>query len=114
MRFPVLASSSKLIFIASLLTACSSDEVVEVIEGVRPVKIYQVHSAEAIMMRKFPAKVHSAERAELAFRVPGELQSLPAKAGTDGKRGTVLATLDPSEYQIQLNDRKARYQLAQS
>lgn len=114
MRFPSLVLSPTLVFIASLLTACSSDDVVEVDEGIRPVKIYQVHSAEEGMMRKFPAQVHSAERAELAFRVPGELQSLPAKAGTDVKRGTVLATLDPSDYQIQLNDRKARQQLAQS
>jgi RND family efflux transporter MFP subunit len=96
------------------LSACSSEEEVVVDTGIRPVKIFQVHSAADSMMRKFPAQVHSAERAELAFRVPGELQSLPAKAGMDVKRGTILATLDPADYQIQLNDRKARHQLAQA
>jgi RND family efflux transporter MFP subunit len=114
MRFPVFVSLPFSVLLASLLSACSSDELVEVDEGIRPVKIYQVHSAQEGMMRKFPGQVHSAERAELAFRVPGELQSLPAKAGMDVKRGTVLAILDPSDYQIQLNDRKARQQLAQS
>jgi RND family efflux transporter MFP subunit len=98
----------------SLLLACSSDEPVEINEAIRPVKIFQVLSAEGSMLRKFPAQVHSAERAEIAFRVPGELQSLPAMAGKDVRRGTVLATLDPSDYQILVNDRKARQQLAQA
>jgi len=114
MRFPLLILLPILSLAVTLLSACSSDELVVVDEGIRPVKIYQVHSAEEGMMRKFPGQVHSAERAELAFRVPGELQSLPAKAGMDVKRGTVLATLDTSNYQIQLNDRKARHQLAQA
>lgn len=95
----------------SLLSACS-DGPVEVKDAIRPVKIFQVLSAEKSMQRKFPAQVHSAERAELAFRVPGELQSLPAIAGKDVRRGAVLATLDPSDYQILVNDRKARQKLA--
>ncbi len=100
--------------ILSLLSACSPDEPVTENEAIRPVKIFQVHSAEKSMLRKFPAQVHSAERAELAFRIPGELQSLPAMAGKDVRRGTVLATLDPSDYQILVNDRKARQQLAKA
>jgi len=97
-----------------LLSACSSDEPLAVNDPIRSVKIYQVHSAEESMLRKFPAQVHSAERAELAFRVAGELQTLPAKAGKDVRRGTVLATLDPSDYQLLVNDRKARQSLAQA
>ena len=98
----------------SLLSACSNEEPLKDTDVIRPVKIFQVHSGEESMLRKFPAQVHSAERAELAFRVAGELQSLPAMAGKDVRRGTVLATLDPSDYQILVNDRKARQQLAQS
>lgn len=98
----------------SFLSACSKDEPVKDADAIRPVKIFQVLSGEEGMQRKFPAQVHSAERAELAFRVAGELQSLPAMAGKDVRRGTVLATLDPSDYQILVNDRKARQQLAQS
>jgi RND family efflux transporter MFP subunit len=97
-----------------ILLACSQEASKDVLDPIRPVKIFQVHSAEESMLRKFPAQVHSAERADLAFRVAGELQSLPAKAGMEVKRGDVLAILDPSDYQIKLNDRKARQQLAQS
>ncbi|MFT4764013.1 MAG: RND family efflux transporter MFP subunit [Oleispira sp.] len=97
-----------------ILTACSKEAPQDAIDAIRPVKIFQVHSAAETMLRKFPAQVHSAERADLAFRVAGELQGLPAKAGMEVKRGAVLAILDPSDYQIKLNDRKARQQLAKS
>jgi RND family efflux transporter MFP subunit len=103
-----------LIPISITLMACSPEKPADVAEAIRPVKIFQVHSADKSMLRKFPAQVHSAERADLAFRVAGELQALPAKAGMEVKRGDVLAILDPSDYQIKLNDRKARQQLAQS
>ncbi len=109
MRYPSLYL---VLLLSFLLSACSSEDSAEINEPIRSVKIFQVHSAEAGTMRKFPAQVHSAERAELAFRVAGELQSLPAKAGTDVRRGTVLAVLDPSDYQILVNDRKARQKLA--
>ena len=103
-----------LIPISISLLACSQDAPEEVREAIRPVKIFQVRSSDALMLRKFPAQVHSAEQAELAFRVAGELQRLPATAGQDVRRGDVLAVLDPRDYQILVDDRKARQQLAQS
>jgi RND family efflux transporter MFP subunit len=107
-----------LIPLSITLMACSQeapeDASQDAMDVIRTVKIFQVHSAEKTMLRKFPAQVHSAERADLAFRVAGELQGLPAKAGMEVQRGDILAVLDPSVYQIKLNDRKARQQLAQS
>src|SRR5690606_41239300 len=55
-----------------------------------------------------------AERAPLAFRVNGELVSLPAQSGQVVKEGTLLARLDPADFQLRLDDRKARFELAQS
>ena len=103
-----------LIPISMALIACSQEDAAEVREAIRPVKIFQVQSSDALMLRKFPAQVHSAERAELAFRVAGELQRLPVTAGQDVRRGDVLAVLDPRDYQILVDDRKARQQLAKS
>ena len=100
--------------VSMVLMACSQDVPEEVREAIRPVKIFQVQSSDALMLRKFPAQVHSAERAELAFRVAGELQRLPVTAGQEVRRGDILAVLDPRDYQILVDDRKARYQLAKS
>jgi RND family efflux transporter MFP subunit len=103
-----------LIPISMTLMACSQDVPEESREAIRPVKIFQVQSTDASMLRKFPAQVHSAERAELAFRVTGELQRLPVTAGQEVRRGDLLALLDPRDYQILVDDRKARYLLAKS
>ena len=105
-----------LLLIPTLMTlvACSSEVPEKTREAIRPVKIFQVHSSDASMMRKFPAQVHSAERAELAFRVAGELQRLPVTAGQEVRQGDLLAVLDPRDYQILVDDRKARYLLAKS
>ncbi len=80
----------------------------------RPAKLYHVPNPGEQLLRRFPAKVQAAEQAELAFRVAGELQSLPAKPGQAVDRGDVLASLDPSDYRIKVNDRRARYQLAKA
>ena len=103
-----------LIPISMILMACSQEAPENLREAIRPVKIFQVQSSDASMLRKFPAQVHSAERAELAFRVSGELQRLPVTAGIEVRRGDVLAILDPRDYQILVDDRKARYLLAKS
>ncbi len=100
--------------ISMILMACSQNTEEEGRDAIRPVKIFQVQSTDAGMMRKFPAQVHSAERAELAFRVSGELQRLPVTAGKQVRRGDLLALLDPTDYQILVDDRKARQLLAQS
>lgn len=112
-----IASGLAAISLTSLtfLTACSEQEApVDENAEVRPVKIFRVQSSDDTLLRKFPARVHSAERAELAFRVPGELQKLPVTSGSEVRAGSVLAALDASDYKIALNDRKARYQLAEA
>jgi RND family efflux transporter MFP subunit len=103
-----------LIPLSITLMACSQEVLEEAREAIRPVKIYQVQSSDTLMLRKFPAQVHAAERAELAFRVAGELQGLPVTAGQEVRRGDTLAVLDPRDYQILVDDRKARQLLAQS
>lgn len=80
----------------------------------RPAKLYHVPNPEEQLLRRFPAKVQAAEQAALAFRVAGELQSLPAQAGQEVETGDVLARLDPSDYRIKVDDRRARYQLAKA
>lgn len=96
------------------LSACKQPEEKQTDPVIHPVKIFRVPQANDILMRKFPAQVQSAEQAALAFRVPGELLALPATAGQEVKRGALLARLDPKNYQIAVDDRKARFHLAKS
>ncbi|WP_419810281.1 efflux RND transporter periplasmic adaptor subunit [Bacterioplanoides sp.] len=101
-----------LLLLALATTAC--DQTVEEQQEVqiRPVKIYQVPQANEVFLRKFPAQVQAAEQSALAFRLSGELLELPVHAGQDVKRGDLLARLDPVNYQIAVDDRQARFDLA--
>lgn len=50
----------------------------------------------------------------LAFRVNGELVKFPVLAGEHVEKGQLLAKLDPEDFELQYDDRKARYELAKS
>lgn len=83
-------------------------------DSVRPARIYEVTSPDDAAWHRFPGKVKAAEQAALAFRVPGELQRLPARAGQEVTQGEVLAQLDPADYQLRVDERQARFDLANS
>lgn len=95
-----------------LLVACDDKQVEEAKELVRPAKIVTVGDLLSQAVREFPGEVEASDKAEQAFRVSGELIKLPAKAGMKIKKGQLLARLDPKDYKLKLDDRKAKYDLA--
>ncbi|MBU2037639.1 MAG: biotin/lipoyl-binding protein, partial [Gammaproteobacteria bacterium] len=97
-----------------LTSGCSEQQASATATVVHPAKVFQISPASQTMLRRFPAQVQAAERAALAFRVSGELLTLPAQAGKEVRQGDVLARLDPADYQLRVDDRKARYELAES
>ena len=97
-----------------LLSACGEKATQAIETSIRPAPVFQIPAASSATMRRFPAQVQAADRAPLAFRVSGELTELPVKAGQEVKQGAVLARLDPSDYQLLVDDRKARFELADS
>ncbi|MBR9828538.1 MAG: efflux RND transporter periplasmic adaptor subunit [Oceanospirillales bacterium] len=78
----------------------------------RPANLFKVRSAEAGLQRQFPATVEAWRSASLAFRVPGTLEQLPAQAGLEVKQGDLLAQLDTTDYRRVLEEREARFELA--
>jgi RND family efflux transporter MFP subunit len=91
------------------LAACSSDEQVVSEPVSRPVKLFIVEGDEVDAVRSFPGKVDASQRAELAFRVSGKLQELLVKEGDLVQEGQVLARLDPADYELVLEDRRAKF-----
>jgi RND family efflux transporter MFP subunit len=98
-----------------MLTGCNngnaSDENKPV---VYPTKIYTVAANNTANLYQFPALVEANITSKLSFRVSGQLISLPVKAGTIVKKGDLLAKLDAKDFQLTVNDREARYKLAQA
>jgi len=99
-------------FIATL-SACSDNAVESKAEIIRPAKIMTVGDPLAGAKRVYPGEVEAGERSEQAFRVGGELVKLPARAGKKVKKGELLAQLDPSDFQLTVDEQQARFDLSQ-
>ena len=80
----------------------------------RPVKIFVVEGGVTDAQRTFPGRIDAAQRAELAFRVPGQLQEILVKEGDLVEEKQVIARLDPTDFDIALKDRQATFDNAQS
>jgi RND family efflux transporter MFP subunit len=99
-----------LLFLAlSALAGCGREEQDPPPPASRPVKIFTVEGGSAEAIRSFPGRVDATQRAELAFRVGGQLQELLVKEGDLVQEGQVLARLDPTDYKIVLEDRQASF-----
>jgi multidrug efflux pump subunit AcrA (membrane-fusion protein) len=68
----------------------------------RPVKAIQVEEEEQSMTRIFPGKTEATQEANLAFRVPGQLQEFPVNVGQYIKKGDLIARLDPRDYKTNI------------
>lgn len=94
-----------------MLTACSEEAPLPPPES-RPVKTMLVGGVTAGDFRQFPGVIDAIQKADLSFRVQGKLEQVLVKEGDMVEKGKVLAKLDPTDYQIVLNDRKASYATA--
>jgi RND family efflux transporter MFP subunit len=104
-----------LIATALLLTACEKQAPPQETEApVRPVKSVVVTSGGASGLRTFPGRVDASRQVELSFSVAGKIEELPAREGAAVKEGTVVAKLDPTDFQNEVNDQQARYDKANS
>lgn len=83
-------------------------------QPVRPVKLFAIGVNSDETIRSFPAEVVANQGSYLAFRVNGELLEFPALAGQHVEKGQLLAKLDPEDFKLQYDERKARFELAQS
>lgn len=101
------AAVSLMICIAcgALFSACGkSEEPVKTVEPVRPVKLMKVSGSLAGETRKLPGTVRASDRADLAFQVAGTLIELPVKEGQIVRKGTLVARLDPRDYETNLRN----------
>ena len=99
-------------FLLVSLTACSRPEPPPPPEVARPAKIFTVVGPDELMMRSFPGEVQASDEANLAFRVSGKLVEFPANRGIEVQQSDLLARLDPSDYQAEVNQAQAQYDLA--
>ena len=80
----------------------------------RPVKTMVIGEQQSGDTRTFPAVVDAIQKADISFRVNGKIHKMLVKEGDKVKKGQLLAELDPTDFKITLNDRKASYDTAKA
>ena len=94
--------------IALAIAGCSSDKNNE--SQVKTVKTGKVTLADETMRLDYPGKVKAAQDISLAFKVSGTLEKFHVEEGQKVRAGQLLAHLDPTDYQVQLDATEAEYQ----
>ncbi|WP_238388822.1 efflux RND transporter periplasmic adaptor subunit [Roseimaritima ulvae] len=74
---------------------------------VRPVRTVVVGDLKAISAREFPGRAEAKDDVELSFQVSGPLIALPVDVGSEVKRGSVLAAIDPRDFETALRSNQA-------
>ncbi|NVD07833.1 efflux RND transporter periplasmic adaptor subunit [Vibrio sp. JPW-9-11-11] len=81
---------------------------------VTPVKVMVIPDQTMPEYDSFIASIDATERAQLSFKVPGQIDKMPVRMGSMVKKGQVLATLDPTDYQLAYDAKLAQYDLAKT
>ncbi len=103
---------SSLLLLVFTLSGCESNTYVE--PPPPPVTVATPLSQKITDYLEFTGTLVSSERAEVRARVSGILQDMHFEPGTDVEEGTLLFTIDPAEYEADLQAAKAELAGARS
>ena len=92
--------------VALLFSGCAEQEQEEAPPVARPVKVITLGTAGAGNILEYPGVIAATQDATLAFEVAGRIVSFPVDEGQQVSRGTLLARLDPKDFEA-ARDREA-------
>ena len=92
----------------------SQDEEIPQKEVVRPVKTVTLRSNGKGGLWQYYGTLQGGRRVDLSFRVAGPIRSIRVEKGASVKKGQLLATLDPRDYQTQLKQAESNQAQAQA
>ena len=95
-------------------TSCKKPEPPKEPEGPKKVKLLQVGPPKLLSTREFPGTVKALKTADLSFSISGKLIEFPAKKGMEVKKDTLLAKLDPRDFEANRDGVKANLETAKS
>ena len=113
MNFNFIQSSSLIAVLASLLlTACEKPVDLAKVKQLRPVRTITLEAVDYKQGFEFTAVVDAVNRANLAFKISGELTHFPVKQGDKVSKGDVIAKLDDTDLKIYRDEAQAHYDKA--
>ena len=96
-----------------ILTSISLYSLLSCSNGAKDTREYQTVKTDTVVSAggqtslQYPGKVKAAQDISLAFRVSGTIQKIYVKDGARVQAGQLLAELDPTDYQVQLDATEA-------
>ncbi len=92
---------------AVLLAApgCAEERVEEVV--IRPVRYTVVQSSDAARVRTFSGVAQAGQSSRLCLQVSGRVLEVPIKVGDRVKKGQTIARVDPSDFELELQNARA-------
>ncbi|NJB67248.1 RND family efflux transporter MFP subunit [Desulfobaculum xiamenense] len=106
MRFLRTCCAACVVALCVAVAGCGNGET-ERKTVVRPVVTVTVPDPETGRQRAFPGTARAAIETRLSFRVPGEIEELPARIGMRVRKGDLVARLDPTDYRLQVGRAEA-------
>ena len=94
--------------------ANQKQEIVNAAPLTRPIQVIEIGSKNNTSQKSFSGTVHAEKHAALSFRVAGTVNTVRVSKGDLVQQGQVIATLDPHDYQVTLEELQARMLEAQS
>ncbi|RLA13740.1 MAG: efflux RND transporter periplasmic adaptor subunit [Gammaproteobacteria bacterium] len=95
------------------LYSCTEEPVQEK-EQIRPVRAIQVSVQAQGSGRSFPGTAKATQEVDLSFRVGGPLITFPVNIGDRVKTGDVLASIDPRDYEVELDNAQGQLNRAEA
>lgn len=96
-----------------LLSSCSdSTEPKPQTKSLRPVRSIEVKKPDLNRVHEFTAVVDASRKADLSFKVPGELVEFLVKPGDRVAQGQLLARLKDKDFKVQLEEARSNHDKA--
>lgn len=103
-----------IILLIAALLALSCAEEKEAPEPLRPVRYQKVFATGGERVRKFSGVAQAGMESRLSFKVRGTVQKLHVKVGDKVTIGQVIAELDPTDYELQVQQAQASLESAKA
>jgi RND family efflux transporter MFP subunit len=101
------------VLVTILTVACGGDVPVDE-PIIRPVRFAQVFATGAARVRRFSGVSRAGVESRLSFRVQGAIQEIAVSVGDRVLAGQLIARLDPTDYQLELQRAQASLHQAQA
>ena len=102
-----------IVLAAALASACSDRSPPEPVpQQIRPAKLMTVESNTDSQLLVFTARIEALQAIDMSFEVGGPLRKFPVREGEKVQQGSLLAALDPTDFQLEAREAETQLKLA--